>query len=154
MARPKKNIPERESILEEIKPKKSEEEVSINEMPLKTLGDYCRYNERARKLNHQLGICRYKIKPCPVELHPTQRVIVSRNDGTVHPIPIFLSNALIYFKKEITPGKPYDLPMCIVDYLAEKSNPIWGWVTKPDGSKETKRVNATPRFSVRTVYAA
>ena len=42
-----------------------EEKVAIEDMPLNSLTDYIRYNREARKLNKQLKICRYPIKPCP-----------------------------------------------------------------------------------------
>lgn len=128
------------------------DKVAIEDMPLETLRDYRLYNEEARKLNKKLRTCRYPIKQCPPELHPKQRVRIDRTDGTRNPIPCFISNHLIHFDEELIPGKIYDLPECIVHYLTEKGNPIWGWVNLPDGGKETRQVDKTPRFSISTIY--
>lgn len=128
------------------------EKLPIEEMPLNSIRDYRLYNEEARRINKKLKICRYPIKQCPVELHPKQRVHFERMDQPSNALPVFVSNHLIHFDELLLPGKVYDLPECIVHYLAEKGNPVWGWVTLPDGSKETQVLNKTPRFSLRTVY--
>jgi hypothetical protein len=128
------------------------EKVEIDDMPLESIRDYRLYNEEARKANKKLRICRYPIKPCPVELHPKQRIRISNNDKSTHPIKCFLSNHLIHFEQELTAGNEYDLPECVVDYLAKKGYPVWGWVTLKDGSKETAMINKTPRFSVTSVF--
>lgn len=129
-----------------------EGKLPIDEMPLNTLRDYRLYNEEARKLNKKLRVCRYPIKQCPVELHPKQRIKIDTTNGSRNPIPVFISNHLIHFDEDLIPGKVYDLPECIISYLAEKGNPIWGWVNLPDGSKETRQLDKTPRFSLTTVY--
>ena len=128
------------------------EKPSIEDMPLNSLRDYRLYNEEARKLNKKFRECRYPIKQCPVELHPKQRVKVETTDGTRNPIPAYLSNHLIHFDQKLTPGQVYDLPECIISYLAEKGYPIWGWVNLPDGSKETRQIDKKPRFSLTNVY--
>lgn len=128
-----------------------EEKVNIEDMPLNSVRDYRLYNEEARKLNKKLKMVRYPIKQCPVELHPKQRVKIDTNNGSRHPIPVFLSNHLIHFDEKLTPGKVYDLPECIVDYLSKKGNPIWGWVNLPDGSKETRQIDSTPRFTIVSI---
>lgn len=129
-----------------------ENKVSIDDMPLETLRDYRLYNDEARKLNKKARMCKHLIKQCPVELHPKQRVKLDTSDGSRHPIPVFVSNHLIHFDEKLTPGKVYDLPECIVAYLAEKGNPIWGWVNLPDGSKETRQIDKRPRFTITTVF--
>lgn len=131
---------------------KIDESIAIDEMPLETIRDYRLYNERARKENKKLRICRYPIKPCPVELHPKQRVIFRRNDQPTNALPVFLSNALIHYDEMLYPGETYDLPECIVAYLSDKANPVWGWVDLADGSRETRIVNKLPRFSLTPVY--
>ena len=131
---------------------KAEEEVDINDMPLTTLGEYMRYNEKARGLNKKLRICRYPIKPCPAELHPTDRVVLTRNDRNTSNIPVYLSNDLIDFKMWLEPGKPYDLPRCIIAHLSDRGTPDWKWFANTDGSKETRIAGYTPRFSIRTIY--
>lgn len=128
------------------------EKLPIEEMPLETLRDYRQYNEEARRLNKKLRVCRYPIKQCPVELHPTQRVKIDTTDGSRNPIPVFVSNHLIHYDEKLIPGKTYDIPECICAYLAEKGYPIWGWVNLADGSKETRQVDKKPRFSLTTVY--
>lgn len=129
-----------------------EEKVDIENMPLETIRDYRLYNEEARKLNKKLRVCRYPIKQCPVELHPKQRVKFSNNDQSLHPIQVYVSNHLIHFDEKLHPGKTYDLPECIVHYLSEKGYPVWDWVQLPDGSKETRKVNQKPRFSLTSIY--
>lgn len=136
---------------------KKDEVVDIEDMPLNSLGDYMRYNKRARELNKKLKILRYPIKQCPVELHPMERVVFTRNDQPNNPLPVFLSNDMIHFdrtarKDQLVPGQTYDLPRCIVTHLAEKGTPIWKWFDNPDGSRETRKSGVTPRFALRTIY--
>lgn len=126
---------------------------SIEDMPLNSLRDYRLYNEEARKLNKKLGVARYKIKQCPVELHPKQRIVFARNDQPTNPLHVHVSNHLIHFKETLIPGKEYDLPECIIHYLAEKGSPVWKWYDNPDGSKETRKSHVEPRFSLRTKFA-
>jgi len=159
MARPKKvpteDIAPETTLLAQVKKVKTEEqETDINQMPLETLGDYVRYNKKAREMNKKLRILRYPIKQCPVELHPSQRVVFSRKDQPRNPLPVFVSNEMIHFDKKLIPGQTYDLPLCIIDHLASKGNPIWDWVTNPDGSKETRKIAMDPRFALRTIYAS
>jgi hypothetical protein len=130
----------------------SQEDQSIENMPLNSLDDYRRYNARARAMNKKLRVLRYPIKQCPVEMHPTQRIVFSRKDQPKNPLPVFLSNADIEFKKTLMPGQTYDLPVCVIDYLAKKGTPIWDWVEKANGEKETVQVASDPRFALRTVY--
>ncbi len=128
------------------------ERVEIEDMPLNTLRDYRLYNEAARAANKKAKLLRYPIKQCPVELHPKQRVKFSVNNGSMQPIPVFLSNHLIHFDEKLTPGKEYDLPECIISYLADKGDTQWGVVTLPDGSTDTRVIGKKPRFSLTTVW--
>lgn len=128
------------------------EKLPIEDMPLTSIREYRLYNEEARKLNKKLRMCRYPIKQCPVELHPKQRIVFGRNDQPSNPLPVFLSNHLIHYDETLIPGKTYDLPECIINHLAEKGNPVWKWITLPDGSKETVVSHKEPRFQLRTVY--
>ena len=130
------------------------DKVAIEDMPLETLRDYRLYNEEARRLNKKLKKCDYPIKACPIELHPTQRVAIQENAQPNNPVRVFLSNDQIHFDKVLTSGKEYDLPQCVVSYLAQKATPKMGYVNLPDGTRETRIVNQIPRFSVRTVYAS
>ena len=129
-----------------------DEPVHIEDMPLNSLGDYLRYNAEARKMNKKLKILRYPIKQCPVELHPKERIVFGRNDQPTNPLPVYLSNEMIHFDMKLIPGKTYDLPRCIVDYLAQKGTPVWAWYDNPDGSRETRMASKTPRFALRTIY--
>lgn len=132
--------------------KNQEQDLDLEKMPLNSLSDYVRYNKKARALNKQLRMHRYPVKQCPIDLHPKQRIIFNRKDQPSNPLPVYLSNELIEFKQTLIPGQTYDLPLCVIDYLASKGNPIWDWVEKPDGSRETKKVAIDPRFALRTVY--
>lgn len=137
--------------------KKTEEEnkpLKIEEMPLNSLGDYLRYNKEARRLNKQLRIRRYPIKQCPEELHPKERIVFNRNDQPANPLPVYLSNEMIEYKKKLYPGQTYDLPRCVVEYLASKGNPIWERVTNQDGSEYSRKIAMEPRFALRTIYGA
>jgi len=134
------------------------ESVEIENMPLTNLGEYMRYNRRARELNKKLKILRYPIKQCPVELHPHERVMFGRNDQPTNPLPVFLSNEMIHFDRtkpaeQLRPGKIYDLPRCVIQHLSERGTPVWKWYDNADGSKETRKESVTPRFSLRTIYA-
>ena len=135
-----------ESTLRAEEIKQQTQEVDIEDMPLTCLREYRLYNERARAANKRLKICRYPIKPCPVELHPHQRVLFNRNDQPENALPVHLSNHLIHFEKKLFPGKIYDLPECIVAYLSDKGDPVWKWFDLPDGSKETRVSHKKPRF--------
>lgn len=125
----------------------------IRNMPLTTFREYQAYNEAARKANHKFGYCKYEIKPCPEELHPKDRVVFMRNDQPSNPLPVYIRNHLIEFKKTLVPGKTYDLPRCVINYLSEKGTAVWKWYDNPDGSRETRKSHMEPRFSMRTVYA-
>ena len=128
------------------------EKHAIEDMPLETMRDYRLYNEEATRLNKQLRLCRYKINQCPVELHPTERVVFSRNDQPRNPLPVYVSDDKIHFVKTLIPGHTYDLPKYVVNHLAEKGKAIWGWIENTDGSSQTKIVDKDRRFSLKTVY--
>lgn len=128
------------------------QKVDIEDMPLTNIRDYRLYNEAARKENKKLRICRHPIKPCPIELHPKQRVIFRSNDQPTNPQKVHLSNDLIHFDETLIPGKTYDLPEIIVHHLSTRENPVWDWFTNPDGSRETRIKNKIPRFSLTPVY--
>jgi hypothetical protein len=138
------------SVLDDMIVKK--EETAIDDMPLTSLREYRLYNEAARRENKKLKLNRYKIKPCPEELHPKQRVVFNRNDQPTNPCPVYVSNDLIHYEKKLIPGQTYDLPQCIISYLSEKGSPVWGWVDLPNGERETRMVSKTPRFALRTIY--
>ena len=128
------------------------EKVAIEDMPLNTLRDYRLYNEAVLKENKRLRLRRYEVKPCPVELHPHQRIVFRSNDQPHNPQKVFLSNSLIHFDKTLIPGQIYDLPECIVHHLSTRENPEWAWFENADGSKETRVKSKKPRFSLNTVY--
>lgn len=127
--------------------------LAIEDMPLNTLRDYMEYNKEARRLNKLYRIARYPIKPCPVELHPKERIVFGRNDQPSNPLKVYKSDDMIDFKMTLEPGKTYDLPVYIVDYLSKKGSPIWKWKSNADGSRETFVDHYAPRFAIRTVYA-
>ncbi len=158
MPRPRKSENQvAKEVVESMVPK--QEPVDIEDMPLNSLGDYMRYNKRARELNKKLKILRYPIKQCPVELHPMERVVFGRNDQPTNPLPVFISDDMIHFDRtaprdRLIPGQTYDLPRYVVSYLAAKGTPVWKWYDNPDGSRETRKESTTPRFSLRTIYKA
>lgn len=137
------------------------EKLPIEQMPLNSLRDYRLYNEEAarqnkiaKQKNPSMKTAAYPYKQCPIELHPTTRVIFGRVDQPSNPLPVFVSNNIIHFDKTLIPGQTYDLPQYIVSYLQSKGNPVWDWHEKPDGSRETYISTYTPRFTLRTVYAS
>jgi hypothetical protein len=119
-----------EETLESVEPK----EIPIEEMPLTSLREYRQYNERARALNKQLGMCKYQIKPCPEELHPKERIVFQRKDQPSNPLDVFLSDDMIDFKQKLIPGRTYDLPKYVVSYLQSKGKNVWETTQNPDGS--------------------
>lgn len=141
-----------ENTIDEVLAVATSEKLPIDEMPLETLRDYRLYNEAARKENHKLKICRYQIKPCPVDLHPKQKVIFRSNDQPTNPQKVFLSNDKIHYDETLIPGQTYELPEIIVHHLSNCENPQWGWVDGKDGAKETFIKNKVPRFSLTPVY--
>lgn len=146
-----KHVAQRNEEILDTNVSKSDED-KMSDMPLETIRDYRIYNEEARKINKKLRKCKYPIKQCPVELHPTQRIKFGNNDKSMHPVSVLLSNHMIHFDKKLIPGNTYDLPECVVHYLSEKGYPVWGWVTLSDGSKETRRTGKANRFSLTTVW--
>lgn len=128
-------------------------DTAVDKMPLTSYDEYKAYNLAARKENKRLKLCRYPCKPCPIPLHPSQRVIFNRTDQPLNALPVHLSNHLIHFEETLYPGKTYDLPCVVINYLADKGVPHWEWFTNPDGSSETRLDRKEPRFSLRTVYA-
>lgn len=140
---------EMDKIIKEGAPKAK---LAIEDMPLENITDYVRYNREARALNKKLGICRYPAKPCPVELHPKETIVFNRKDQPSNPLPVMLSNDVIDFKMTLIPGKTYELPRCIIAYLASKGRPEWKWFENADGSRETRKASMDPRFALRTIY--
>jgi hypothetical protein len=139
-------------LVNDMVPPAAKPEEDINSMPLNSLGDYLRYNAKAREMNKKLGLCRYRIKQCPEELHPKERVIVTYADGSNNDIPVYKSDEMIDYKARLKPGKEYSLPRYIVEYLANKGTVNWERRTMPDGSVETIANGFKPRFAVRTIY--
>ena len=125
---------------------------AIDEMPLTNYEEYKKYNAAARKENRRLRVCRYPCRPCPVPLHPTERIVFGRSDQPMNAIPVYLSNHLIDFKKTLYPGKAYDLPRVVINYLAEKGTAQWEVYEKADGSSDTRIASIDPRFTLRTIY--
>ena len=134
-------------------------EIPLEKMPLSSLGEYMKYNARARKMNKEAkrldrnlkeGI--YPIIPCPEDLHPKQKVVFTRKDQPKNVLPVYFSNDMIDYKKTLTPGKTYDIPVCVLEYLSEKGTAVWGLVENEDGSKDTKITSKDTRFSLRTIY--
>lgn len=152
MGRPRKTNPTAPDLMEGALKTAEDTKLPIDDMPLETMRDYRLYNAEARRLNKQLKICRYTIRPCPVELHPTERVVFSRNDQPTNPLPVYISDEMIHFEKTLIPGQQYDLPKYVVHHLAERGKTVWGWKTTSDGSSETRIVGKEPRFSLKTVY--
>lgn len=143
------------SLLDEVVTQNKEsqgEKVDINDMPLESLRDYRLYNEACAKENKKLRICRYQMKPCPIELHPKVRVKFGRVDQPTNPLPVYLSDSVIHFEKTLIPGEIYDLPQYVATYLSEKGNPNWGWVDLPNGGRETRVLSKSPRFTLQTIY--
>ena len=148
----KQNLEQPAKMDEIMKEAPKEEKVAIEDMPLETLTDYIRYNREARALNKKLKICRYPAKQCPIELHPKETIVFNRKDQPTNPLPVYLSNDIIEFKQTLIPGKTYELPRCVVSYLASKGTSNWAWFNNPDGSRETRRASMDPRFALRTIY--
>jgi hypothetical protein len=86
-------------------------------------------------------------------LHPKERIIFGRIDQPSNALPVFLSNDRIDFNQMLYPGKTYDLPCVIINYLAEKGTPFYKWYTNKDGSEETRMSHKDPRFTLRAVYS-
>ena len=125
---------------------------AIEEMPLTTYDEYKEYNAAARKENKLLRLCRYRCKPCPIELHPKERIEFGRVDQPNNMLPVHLSNHLIDYTENLYPGKVYDLPRVIINHISKKGIPIWKWFKNSDGSDETRISHKDPRFTLRTIY--
>ena len=139
------------NIIEEVM-EKVPEKLAIDDMPLNSYSDYIRYNREARAMNKKLRIARYPIKPCPIDLHPKEKIVFGRVDQPENMCQVKLSNDLIDFEAKLYPGKEYELPRCVVEFISSRGTDKWEWKTHPDGSKETYKVGKIPRFALRTVY--
>lgn len=152
MAKSKESKPVETQPIGEVIEKVTPERVEIEDMPLNNIRDYRLYNEAARKINKRLKTLRYPIKQCPVELHPKQRILFQRNDQPENPLPVYLSNHLIHFEQTLIPGREYDLPVCVVNHLANRGYPVWKWAEGKNGARETVIDSRKPRFSITSVY--
>lgn len=153
MARPRKVDQENE--IDEII---SNAPITLENMPLHDMQDYIKYNKEVMKQNKRLKAARYLIKPCPVDLHPHERIVFERIDQPKNKLKVKLLNHMIDFEKELVPGQTYDLPVYVVNWLASKGYPVWERVKlqdKKEGQSETCRMShKTPRFALRSVRAA
>jgi len=138
-------------ILEE-KKEAVQKETPIEFLPLECYADYKEYNRRARLENKRAKRCIYPIKQCPLEYHPTQRVVFERVDQPKNALPVKLCTDMIDFQKTLYPGKVYDLPIAVLKFLAQKGVPIWDWFENADGSKETRISHYEKRFALRSVF--
>ena len=80
--KPSKNT-QATSVMDEVIEKVEGEKLPLESWPTTTLREYRLYNEEATKQNKRLGMCRYKIKQCPPDLHPKQRIIFRRNERSI-----------------------------------------------------------------------
>lgn len=130
-------------------------DVKLEDMPLNSLADYIAYNKKAREMSRKCRVKgkppKYPVKQCPVELHPTERVIFMRNDQAENDLPVTLYDAEIDYKRTLKPGETYDLPIKIVDYLVKKGTNMTRLRKNPDGTETPTTTGFEPRFSFRTV---
>lgn len=129
-------------------------DLDLAEMPLETYDDYVKYNAEARRLNKKFRECRYPPMQCPVELHPTQKIVFMRKDQPRNPLKVKRCTALLDYEETLIPGQTYDMPVEVVDWLAKKGTPIWDYIEKPgakagETKKETIQVGTDPRFALR-----
>lgn len=146
--RPKGSI-NKKDFIEEIIEKLPKDELA--DMPLTSLEEHRAYNAKARSFNKKLGICRYKVKQCPLGLHPKDRVTVQNIQQPKNPVKGFLYNEDIDFDQMLQPGKEYDLPKILIDHMAGKGTDHWEWIENPDGSKQTKVTRKNLSYSIRTI---
>jgi hypothetical protein len=128
------------------------EHVPLHDLPLETYADYKIYNKRVRMENKKARKNIYQCKPCPIDLHPKQRIIFGRKDQPRNPLPVYLSTDMIDFKLTLVPGKTYDLPIMVLSHLNSKGSPIWERYVNDDGSEDSRISHYDPRFSIRTVF--
>jgi len=127
-------------------------DLSIDEMPLDTYQDYKEYNKKARGLNKKAKALLYPCKPCPIELHPKQKIRFARKDQPSNPLKVLLQTDMIDYNETLVPGRVYDLPNTIIKFLNDKGVPIWKWVDKANGEKETTISHYEPRFALQGVF--
>lgn len=117
----------------------------LGKLPLKTLEDYDKYNDKAR----ELGI---PIKPAPAELHEHMRVKFLRRDGMVHEIPLKFRNAKIDFYKKVRHGHIYDLPKIVIREYQKKGIQKYGQkINHATGESETVETYKDPKFAFQVV---
>ena len=123
----------------------------VDNMPLTTYSEYKKYNAAARKMNKKLKMCRHKCIPCPEELHPKEKVIITNNEQPQNVFPITLSNHLIDYNLLCEPNTPYEVPLVVINYSEGKNTPRWEAYDLPDGQTKTRQVAGSPKFSIRRV---
>lgn len=128
------------------------EEIKLEDMPLKTLADYVRYNKRVREINKGLKKPIVSIKQPPTELHPHDTVVFNRTDQPNNELPVYISDDMIHFEDKLKPNQKVKLPRYVIEYLAKKATPFYKTIDQPDGTKKTVVDHEVPRFSFRTVY--
>lgn len=133
-------------------------ETPIEELPLETYRDYVRYNERARAANKKAKKLLYPMKQCPIELHPKQRIRFQRNDQPTNPLHVKKSNDIIDYEETLIPGRVYELPNVICDFLNKRGTPIWERKEKPkkpgqhEAEWETVLSGFKNRFALQAVF--
>lgn len=129
-----------------------EKEIPIEEMKLESYSDYIRYNRRVREENKKLRKHEYDIRQIPEELHPKETVVFTRRDQPQNPLPVYISDEMIEFKKTLIPNKTYELPRYVIKKLASKGTDIWSKIEKPDGSVDSVVTGKDYRFAFRQKY--
>lgn len=118
----------------------------LGKLPLKTLDDYEKYNERCRAM----GI---PVKPAPAEMHDHVKVKFLRRDNMTHPVKLKFRNAFIDFEKKVHHGFVYEIPKMVVRFYQNLGIPKYRRTdNRETGESETVFSHKEPRFAFQIVF--
>jgi hypothetical protein len=117
----------------------------LSKLPLKTLEDYKKYNEKCKAL----GV---PVKPAPPEIHENVKVKFLRRDGMTHAVKLKFRNGEIDFEKKVEHGHIYEIPKIVVKQYQKLGIPKYKrLVNHNTGESETVFSHKDPRFAFQIV---
>ena len=137
-------------------PKTDEKQFDFETFKIEKLEDFDVYNAEVRKFNRN---CVYernkmKIKVPDGSFHKKIKVKFQRFDQPQNVLKTIVRNKDIEWRGQLKPGKTYELPLPVVNFLNKLAVPIFAEVKVTDGGDtitETQQVGESPRFSCQVL---
>lgn len=127
--------------------KQEEKEIDPETFEFKTLEDFKTFNRWARKN-------KLPIRVPTAEYHKHVKIKFQRFDQPENVLKARVRNRDIDWSGQLIPGKVYELPLPVVKFLNQLSEPIFKEVPVGDGSSttyETRQVGEKSRFSCQVL---